>query len=412
MAIASTSWMGAKAAYGSTLAGKLDKIDCSQVLAAVLKADRAILGHIKMGESGKNIQFDWVEDELNEVTFEACCEESISLSLPGSQFTGTVSLAKIVRDGAVVTMKNRLTGYASTENSYYLLVASAISYRSITTTLYGSAPHVLATTTAVWMVVSQPWSDSSDASSDITRIRDKKHNFMQIFERAIEISQSRKGMDMEAVTSELQHQIKYRTLEIKRELNISVLTGMAYSASGVYRGDTEARSMMGICNYIRNPTLADGTGARADTTVTSAAGVALTVAQINAILYKIWNAGGLDETADPIIVVSATQQRAIAGMEKDIRRVEQGERQVGYYRDIFLSDMGAELPIVMDRWMQSDKLLILDRSRVALRALQGDSWHMEKMAKTGRSEKWQLSGQYGIELRNPDKCHGMIINLP
>jgi len=46
---------------------------------------------------------------------------------------------------------------------------------------------------------------------------------------------------------------------------------------------------------------------------------------------------------------------------------------------------------------------------VALRALTGDSWHMEKMAKTGRSEKWQLSGQYGLELRNAAQCHGMII---
>jgi hypothetical protein len=410
MAIASGSWMGAKAAYGSTLAGKLDKIDCSQVLAAVLKADRAILGHIKMGETGKNIQFDWVEDELNEVTFEACCSDSTSVSVPAG-FTGTVSLAKIVRDGAVITMKNRLTGYASTENSYYLLVSSASAATELTTTLYGSIPHVVATTTATWIVVSQPWSDSDDASSDITRIRAKKHNFMQIFERAIEISQTRKGMDMEAVTSELQHQIKYRTLEVKRELNISVLTGMAYSASGLYRGDTEARSMMGIINYIRNPTLADGTGTLADTTVTSEAGAALTVAKINSILYKIWSEGGLDDSADPIIVVGAPQQRAIAAMEKDIRRVEQGERQVGYYRDVFLSDMGSELPIVMDRWMADDKLLILDRSRVALRALQGDGWHMEKMAKTGRSEKWQLSGQYGIELRNPDKCHGLIHNL-
>jgi len=35
---------------------------------------------------------------------------------------------------------------------------------------------------------------------------------------------------------------------------------------------------------------------------------------------------------------------------------------------------------------------------------------MEKMAKTGRSEKWQLSGQYGLEIRNPDACHGLLIH--
>jgi hypothetical protein len=83
---------------------------------------------------------------------------------------------------------------------------------------------------------------------------------------------------------------------------------------------------------------------------------------------------------------------------------------VGYYRDIFLSDMGKELPIVLDRWVPPKTLIVLDRARVSLRALQGDAWHMEKMAKTGRSEKWQLSGQYGLEIRNPDACHGMIIH--
>jgi hypothetical protein len=98
-------------------------------------------------------------------------------------------------------------------------------------------------------------------------------------------------------------------------------------------------------------------------------------------------------------------------MEKDLRRVEQGERQVGYYRDIFLSDMGKEFPVVMDRWFPSDKLLILDRSRVFLRPLRGDSWHMEKMAKTGRHEKWQISGQYSLELHNPSECHGLAIFL-
>jgi hypothetical protein len=110
-------------------------------------------------------------------------------------------------------------------------------------------------------------------------------------------------------------------------------------------------------------------------------------------------------------VVGGKQQRVIASFESYLRRVEQGERQVGYYRDTFLSDMGKEFPIVLDRWMPIDKLLVLDRSRVALRALRGDAWHMEKMAKTGRSEKWQISGQYTIEVRNPDKCHGMLRDL-
>jgi hypothetical protein len=146
-----------------------------------------------------------------------------------------------------------------------------------------------------------------------------------------------------------------------------------------------------------------------DTLVTDNNGAALTIDQVNTMLYNIWDAGGLDEQADPILVVGASMQRTIAAWESEIRRVEQGERQVGYYRDVFLSDMGVELPVVLDRWMPEDKVICLDRARVALRPLSGDQWHLEKMAKTGRSEKWQLSGQYGLEIRNPDACHGMII---
>ena len=402
MAISSTSFMAGPGGYGSILASKLDKVDCSQVLAAVLKADRAILGHIKMGPAGRNIQFDWIEDELNQITFDGCSTSSVSVSIP-SGFTATASAERIFRTGTVITMKNA----NSTENSFFLRVTSATSNTLLTTTLYGSAAFVVATTTATWMIVSQPYGDSSDASSDISIVRSKRYNFMQIFERAVEIGQSRKGMDMEAIVDELQYQIKNRTLEIKRELNTSCLLGIPYASTG-YTADVDERSMMGIINYIRDPNF-DNT--REDTTVRNAALAALTVAEINALLYKIWDEGGLDETADPIIVVGAAQQRIISGFEKELRRVEQGERQVGYYRDIFLSDMGIELPIVLDRWMQDDKLLVLDRSRVALRALQGDAWHLEKMAKTGRSEKWQLSGQYGIELRNADRCHGLVINL-
>jgi hypothetical protein len=213
-------------------------------------------------------------------------------------------------------------------------------------------------------------------------------------------------MDMEAVTDELQYQIKQRTLEIKRELDMSVIMGVAYWGT-LYTGDIEYRTTQGIYNYIRDP---DMDATREDDTVTDLGGAALTIAGINGLLYKIWDAGGLDESSDPIIVVGADQQRVIASWEKELRRVEQGERQVGYYRDIFLSDMGKELPVVLDRWVPPKTVIILDRARVALRALQGDAWHMEKMAKTGRSEKWQLSGQYGLEIRNPDACHGMLIH--
>jgi hypothetical protein len=279
----------------------------------------------------------------------------------------------------------------------------------LTGATYGNTTAGFATinTTTKMYIIANPYTDVADASDDISQARSKKKNFMQIFERAVAISQTRKNMDMEAVIDELQLQIKYRTMEIKRELDMSVVRGFArgLTPSGSY----ELRTMAGIIQLLRDPDLDGGT--YEDTNVINGNSGALTISGLNSLCYKVYSGGGLDETADPIIVVGPKQQRVIAGMESYLRRVEQGERRVGYYRDIFLSDMGVEFPIVLDRWIPDDIIILLDRSRVALIPLQGDSWHIEKMAKTGRSEKWQISGQYTIELRNADKCHGMVYGL-
>ena len=60
MALTSTAFMAAPGGFSATLSGKLDKVDCSQILAAVLKADKQLLGHIRMGPSATNIQVDWI----------------------------------------------------------------------------------------------------------------------------------------------------------------------------------------------------------------------------------------------------------------------------------------------------------------------------------------------------------------
>ena len=402
MTMTSASFMTGTGGWGSALLTKLDKIDMSQALAAVLIADKALLGHIKMGPPGTNIEHNWLEDELVGATFQALCSVSTSVSLIG--FSTSTSVNILLPSNVLIQPDG---------GDFVLQVAVSDGTSAVETALYPStggiayASDVCAATTT-WRVIGKPYSDVASASDDISQVRAKRRNFMQIFERAVEITQTRKGVDMEAVVDELQLQIGYRTMEIKRELDLAVINGVAYADGASTKSpNLLLRTMQGIIWSIRDPDMDNGLE---DTTVTQVSG-ALTIAYVNALLYKIYDAGGLDEKADPIILVGPAQQRVIASWEKELRRVEQGERQVGYYRDIFLSDMGVELPVVLDRWMPKDKLIVLDRSRISLIPLQGDSWHAEKMAKTGRSEKWQISGQYTIELRNADKCHGLLYDL-
>lgn len=399
MALASTNFMTGTGGYGTTLATKLDKIDCSQVLAAVLQADKQLLGHIRMGTPGTTIEHNWLEDELSPAYILGQSNASTTCTVVGGVPGTSTSLRRVVRDNAILQPAGvRWAFQVATNNA-----------ATITGAVYGAftASYAAINTTTKMYIIANPYTDISDASDDISQARSKKKNFMQVFERAVAISQTRKNMDMEAVLDELQLQIKYRTMEIKRELDMSIVRGVGRGAGVAPTGDFELRTMCGLIQLLRDPDL-DVTFE--DTTVINTAG-ALTIAAINSLCYKVFDYGGLDETSDPILVVGPKQQRVFAGFEKELRRVEQGERITGYYRDIFLSDMGVEFPIVMDRWFPGDMCMLLDRSRVALIPLQGDSWHIEKMAKTGRSEKWQISGQYTIELRNADKCHGLLYGL-
>ena len=400
----STSFMTDVGGYGSALISKLDKIDCSQVLSAVLKGDRELLGHIKMGAPAHNIEINWIEDGLNPCTFEAYSGEASTTLTFITSFGTTGSAQNIIRENCIIAPIDPANG-----SDFALKVTSVLATTGVKISgAYGSTTWTTVDTTTTWQVVASPHKDTDDARSDSTLARSKKRNFMQVFERVVEITQTRKGMDMEAVVNELQLQIKRRTMEVKRELDLSVISGIAYHDGSYYTADNNLRTMMGLINYIRDPDL-DKT--REDTTVTALSGVSLTAAHINSLAYKIYDAGGFDDSADPIIVVGPKQQRVIAAMEKELRRAEMGERKVGYYRDVFLTDMGVELPVVLDRWFPAGMLMILDRSRVFLRPLAGDAWHLEKMAKTGRHEKWQLSGQYTLDIRNADAAHGLLVDV-
>lgn len=396
MSLTSTAFMAAPGGFSATLSNKLDKIDMSQALAAVLKADKQFMGHVRVGRTAHNIEHNWIEDELNPAYILA--KSAAVGSIVASQYS-TASLQRILRGNALIQP-------AGTEQ---VIQISTITKQTITGAIYGSTTYAAFASNTKCYIIGQPYADIDDASSDISVTRTKKRNFMQVFERAIEITQTRKNISMEAVLGELQLQIGRRTMEIKRELDMALMMGYAKAtASNTYSGDNELRTLAGLIQLIRDPDL-DSTNE--DTTVINASSSALTQNRINSLAYLIYDQGGLDETADPIILVGPSQQRVIAGFEKELRRVENGERTVGYYRDIFLTDMGVEMPVVLDRWFPRDKLAIVDRNRISLIPMAGDAWHLEKMAKTGRNEKWQLSGQYSMELRNADSCHGLVHGL-
>jgi hypothetical protein len=163
--------------------------------------------------------------------------------------------------------------------------------------------------------------------------------------------------------------------------------------------------MAGIIHQLRDPDL-DGTNE--DQMVSNASNAALTITKINDLCDQMYNAGGFDDQSDCIIIVGPKQARVIALLEEGRIRRASNELIIGSYANKVKTDLGFEIPVILDRWMPGGTLLIIDKSRARIKSLSGDAWHLTKMAKTGRSQGYQLSGQYVVVLENVDCCHGMI----
>jgi hypothetical protein len=161
MAMTSASFMG-MGGYTTVLLTKLDKIDCSQVLSAVLKADRELLGHIKMGPSADNREVNWIEDELIGATFEAVGVSSILVSIPVPLENGLQS--------SMFRVKTIIKPVSSED---YLQV-SAWTASTLTVAAYPTSGTFTTTSaTCTFQIVASPYADLDDASSDISQGRTK-----------------------------------------------------------------------------------------------------------------------------------------------------------------------------------------------------------------------------------------------
>jgi hypothetical protein len=111
------------------------------------------------------------------------------------------------------------------------------------------------------------------------------------------------------------------------------------------------------------------------------------------------------------LIVGGTQKQEISAFDQEYRRSTMDARRSGYTVEEFVTDLGVNLRVIVDRWMPSDCAIILDSSRVKIKPLQGRAFFLEKMAKTGDREQWEVVGEYTMEVKNAAKAHAIHWNL-
>lgn len=409
-------------ASGGLFGASEERIDWSDVLAAVLFENKQLLGMLKWGPPAENIVYNHLEDSLNPPTILGTYTTGANTFVPSTTYSQAdvyrilrhsasagalgITLQVDVADGQGFTIRRTVdTGVPLAGDTNWTVIGGTEAAVSSDAKFYASLP--------------KP--DESDASPDTSKGRSVRQGAVRVFERAIEVAETRQHISLIAVPDEVKMQTKYRTLEVVNELAQAIIRERVFVNAGSLNAAISAaagtHTFPGIIQQLTDPGLDNATGTfsssgDAPLNVDVAGASMITKALLNARIEAIGNEGGLDAPGyDGAIICNSTQARQIATFDESLRRSDVEYRKAGYTVTRFVSDLGQEYPIIVERLWPSTMVGLLDLSRIEMRGLQGDDWHLEKMAKTGRTDKWQLSGQFGVSVKNIDICQSLIFKL-
>jgi hypothetical protein len=324
---------------------------------------------------------EWIEDSLlpnTDVVAGVTNASVITISNPGAFRVGDLIRFEGLTDVALVDDVN-------VEDAILTLTRG-----------YGGTTPGTVTTGKVVYVIGNASMEGADADASRNTVRQRRQNYTQIFASTISVSGSELAANQIAVRDELSWQKNLRSRELLRDLENSVINGVA-AADTPEGADGVRRSMRGILSFISQNQFAVGSaGFPSDT--------ALTETQLNLALREIWkrSSGQVD-----LIVVGGREKRAINGFVAANRRYFQaGSESFKDLVSVYESDFGV-CRVVLSRYVPTGTVLLLDSSRLSVLPLAGRSFAYTPLARTGDAENGQMLGEYTLECRN-ESAHGII----
>lgn len=357
--------------------------DLSDVVAEILLGDTSLLSRLGIAGEATNTTHEWLERSLNAIT----------VTDDGSALTaGGTTLAVVTGQGSRVRIGTLLRDEAQGKTE--VIQVTAISSDNLTIVRgYGSTAGETHAAGATFRILGRPKQDSADLSSDRSTTRTRRSNFTQIFEDAVVVAGSAEAVVKAGVPSEVALQAADRLMELMRELDNSIVQSYISSVAG---SDSVYRTMKGLIEWLR--TSGGNSRSNAET---------LTEDVINDMYRDAYDDGG-----DPsLLAVNQKQMEVISGFNADKIRIVPGVNMAGTFVSHFITDLGKELEIVLDRWIPNDTAMVLDPSRISVMPLRSRGFGISPIAPTGDAIKRQILGEYTVEVRNPTEAHAIHTNL-
>jgi hypothetical protein len=366
--------------------------DVADIVSIVAAFETPLLDHLgDPRRAASSTIHEWLEDSLlpnsstiNQTTFTPNATDATSLTVThGSRF--------------------RIGDQIRAESGREVMLVTAISTNVLTVVRgYGGTTKQAMSNGLKINIIGNAALEGDDRPATRFTNRSRKRNYTQIFSAAVEVSGSMRAVRLHGIADEVDYQKQERIREILRDLEHSVIAGVA-PASAQQGSSSVRRTMNGIIPSIVTNAFEPGVGGFPQG---GGAATRLDDAMLNAALRRVWEESG---ARPDTIVVSGTQKRRINEFMSAGRRFESQDTDFRNMVNVFESDFGV-CRVILSRWVPTDSCLVLDSSRIAVLPLAGRSLQFKTLASGGDSEVGMVVGEYTLEFKN-ESAHGMIRGL-
>lgn len=265
--------------------------------------------------------------------------------------------------------------------------------------------------------------EGDDATANTADPTVRLGNQLQTLRKVVQVSGRAREIDTAGRADEFEYQLKKRMAELGNDLEAALCQNNAATAGSASSAPLMASfeswiasSATAVGNYISMGTgtaqTTIGINASAGYPVTgptdSTVAGTLTEAALKYVIRACWTQGG----KPTMVVVGPEVKQKISGSFTGIatrfRTVNSGDQaEIISGADLYVSDFG-EIKIVPSRLSRARTVLVIDPSLLGIASLRG--FRMERLAKTGDSDKAQIVGDYTLEVRNV-LAHGKIADV-
>ncbi len=382
-----------KATYsaGSTLPEIYE--DVSDVVGIVSPYETPLLDHL--GDPRREAQstvHEWLEDSLNPTTTQI--NQTNFTPAPTTAVSVTVDDASVFREGDLVR--------PGTSREVMLVIGVSGSTLALVRGYGGTTPAALANDMEL-EVIGNAALEGADKGASRQTNRTRQRNYTQIFTAPIEVSGSQRSVNTIGIEDELEYQKQERLRELLRDLEKTVINGVA-AVSNPQGNSATRRTMAGLLSLIETNTFEPGVGAMPDGG--GSGSDELTEELLNAALRAVWesSSGSVDT-----LLVGGAQKRRINSFASQLRGYQPGDTTFSDMVSVYESDFGV-CRVVLSRWVPSDAVIMLDSSRASVMPLAGRSFQYKQLASTGDADCGMMLGEYTLQLMN-ESAHGVLDGL-